>query len=154
ARHPLGDAAVLDLGCGTGEMTARLAANYPSASFVGADLEEPHLERARARCAAFGARVRFEIADALALPYADSAFDYVVCRHVIQAVPDAARAVGDPPRAAPRRPRASHRRGLRDALLPPHAAECASLLAGDSVALRGGGGRRSPRRTQDLHHPS
>ena len=94
-RHPLGEAAVLDVGCGTGELTARLAAKFPGASFVGVDLEEPHLERARTRCATFGARVRFEVADALALPYGDAAFDYVVCRHVIQAVPDPARVLAE-----------------------------------------------------------
>ncbi len=94
-RHPLGDAAVLDVGCGTGELTARLAAKYPRASLVGVDLEEPHLERARARCAELGARVRFEVADALALPYGDASFDFVVCRHVIQAVPDPARVLAE-----------------------------------------------------------
>ncbi len=91
ARHPLGDAAVLDVGCGTGEITARLAEAFPRASFVGVDLEQPHLDRAAARCAAFGSRVRFEVADALALPYDDGSFDFVVCRHVLQAVPDATR---------------------------------------------------------------
>src|SRR5258708_15397464 len=90
-RHPIGEGAVLDLGCGTGEITARLAGLFPRATFIGADLDEPHLERARARCAAFGDRVRFEIADAMALPYGDASFDFVVCRHVLQAVPDAAK---------------------------------------------------------------
>ena len=93
ARHPLGDGAVLDLGCGTGEIAARLAEMFPGASIVGLDLEEPHLERARARCAPFGDRVRFQTGDALALPFADNRFDLVVCRHVLQAVPDAARVV-------------------------------------------------------------
>jgi len=95
ARHPLGDGAVLDVGCGTGEITARLAEAYPGATFVGIDLEEPHLERARKRCAAFGARTRFEVGDAMALAFADATFDYVVCRHVIQAVPDPARALAE-----------------------------------------------------------
>src|SRR4051812_25610426 len=89
ARHPP-QGVVLDLGCGTGEFTARLAEKYTRASFVGVDLEEPHLERARARCAAFGSRVRFEAGDAMALSYDDGSFDDVVCRHVLQAVPDAA----------------------------------------------------------------
>ena len=95
ARHPLGQSNVLDLGCGTGEITARLAERFPHASFVGVDLEEPHLMRARARCSALGSRVRFEVADALALPYDDSTFDFVVCRHVLQAVPDAARVLAE-----------------------------------------------------------
>src|SRR5438045_747750 len=94
-RHPFGDAAVLDVGCGTGEITARLAEKYPRASLVGIDLEEPHLERARARCAAFGSRVRFETGDALNLAYGDAAFDVVVCRHVIQAVSDPIRALAE-----------------------------------------------------------
>ncbi|HEV2718860.1 MAG TPA: class I SAM-dependent methyltransferase, partial [Thermoanaerobaculia bacterium] len=95
ARHPLGDAAVLDVGCGTGEVTARLAEAYPRATFTGIDLEEPHLERARARCAALGERTRFETGDAMALSFGDAAFDYVVCRHVIQAVPDPARVLAE-----------------------------------------------------------
>jgi len=95
ARHPLGGGAVLDVGCGTGEITARLAAMFPQASFIGIDLEEPHLARARARCAPFGERVRFEVADAMALPFGDAAFDYVVCRHVLQAVADAARVLAE-----------------------------------------------------------
>src|SRR5215471_6107085 len=70
ARHPLGSASVLDVGCGTGEIEARLAAKYPQACFVGIDLEEPHLEKARAKSAKFGPRVRFQTGDALAMPFA------------------------------------------------------------------------------------
>ena len=91
ARHPLGSGAALDVGCGTGEITARLAEKFPQATFTGVDLEEAHLARARVRCATFGSRVRFEKGDALALPFAGATFDLVVCRHLIQAVPDAAR---------------------------------------------------------------
>ncbi|HSP16457.1 MAG TPA: methyltransferase domain-containing protein [Thermoanaerobaculia bacterium] len=89
-RDPPGSGAVLDLGCGTGEITARLAEKFPRASFIGVDLEQAHLARAAARCAALGPRVRFEAADALALPYEGGTFDLVVCRHVLQAVPDPA----------------------------------------------------------------
>ena len=93
-RHPP-SGAVLDVGCGTGEIMARLAETFPHASFVGIDLEEPHLARARARCAAFGSRIRFETGDALALPFADATFDLVVCRHLLQAVPDAGRVLAE-----------------------------------------------------------
>ena len=94
ARHPpLEGARALDVGCGTGEIVARLAARFPQASFVGVDLEESHLERARVRCAAFGPRVRFQRGDALALSFPAAEFDLVVCRHMLQAVPDARRAV-------------------------------------------------------------
>src|SRR3954462_4994065 len=87
-RHPP-KGRVLDVGCGTGEITARLAATFPNASFIGIDVEEPHLARAHARSAEFGERVRFQVGDALALPFDNASFDYVVCRHLIQAVPDA-----------------------------------------------------------------
>jgi SAM-dependent methyltransferase len=90
ARHDPGDGTVLDVGCGTGEITSRLAERFPRASFVGIDLDEAHLEKARARCARFGSRVRFQGGDALALPFNDSTFHLVVCRHLVQAVPDAA----------------------------------------------------------------
>jgi SAM-dependent methyltransferase len=95
ARHPPEAGAVLDVGCGTGEMTARLAGRFPQACFVGVDLEEQHLDRARARCAHFGPRVRFQNGDALALPFPDGQFDLVVCRHLLQAVPDAAQVLAE-----------------------------------------------------------
>src|SRR5438270_1710842 len=88
-RHPLEGASVLDVGCGTGEIEERLAAKYPQSTFVGIDLEETHLARARQRCAKFGRRVQFQTADALAIPFPDEQFDLVVCRHVLQAVSDA-----------------------------------------------------------------
>lgn len=94
-RNPVGNGSVLDVGCGTGEITERLAEKYPHASFVGIDLEEQHLDRARARCATFGGRVRFENGDALALPFRDQQFDLVVCRHLLQAVPDASRVLSE-----------------------------------------------------------
>jgi SAM-dependent methyltransferase len=95
ARHPAGNGKVLDVGCGTGEATERLAGMFPDASFVGIDLEAEHLDRARARCARFGGRVRFEIDDALAMQFGENEFDLVVSRHVLQALPDAARALAE-----------------------------------------------------------
>jgi len=94
ARHPPPkDARVLDAGCGTGEITVRLAAKFPAVSLVGIDLEEPHLETARGRSAEFGTRVRFERGDVLSLRFSDSTFDLAVSRHVLQALPDAQRAL-------------------------------------------------------------
>jgi SAM-dependent methyltransferase len=95
-RHGLaGGARVLDVGCGTGELVARLAERFPTATFVGVDLEAPHLERARRTCAKFGARTMFQAGDALALPFEPDAFDLVLCRHVLQALPDPVRATAE-----------------------------------------------------------
>jgi SAM-dependent methyltransferase len=94
-RHPIGAGKVLDVGCGTGEILARLAGKYPEATFTGIDLEEPHLARAAVRNAEFGDRVRFEHGDAMALQFPDASFDLVICRHVIQAVPDAAQVLAE-----------------------------------------------------------
>src|SRR5438045_8759489 len=55
-RHPVGSGSVLDVGCGTGEIEARLARKYGHATFIGIDVEQQHLERARLRCAEFGDR--------------------------------------------------------------------------------------------------
>jgi SAM-dependent methyltransferase len=88
ARHAARDGARwLDVGCGTGEITARLAGRFPAISIVGVDLEAAHLERARVRCAAYGGRVEFQTGDALALPFPDASFDLVISRHLLQAVP-------------------------------------------------------------------
>jgi len=91
---------ILDVGCGTGEITVRLAGMFPSASIVGVDLEAQHLDRAKVRCAALGSRVTFLEADALALPFDADVFDLVVCRHLLQALPDAPRALAEMRRVA------------------------------------------------------
>jgi ubiquinone/menaquinone biosynthesis C-methylase UbiE len=57
------------------------------------DLEEPHLDRARAKTARFADRVRFQREDALHLSFPDATFDLAVSRHVLQAVSDARRAL-------------------------------------------------------------
>ena len=91
-RHPP-RGRVLDVGCGTGEAIARILAAYPDTQVTGIDLEKPHLERAKEKTAAFAGRVQFEHGDALSLHHPDRSFDLVISRHVLQAVPDAAKAV-------------------------------------------------------------
>jgi SAM-dependent methyltransferase len=80
---------IVDVGCGTGEIAPRLLRKWPGASLTGVDLEEPHLEKAREKCAQFGERARFVRGDALALDFPDSTFELAVSRHLVQAVPDA-----------------------------------------------------------------
>jgi SAM-dependent methyltransferase len=78
---------ILDLGCGTGEITRRLALRYPQATLVGVDILDGNLALARRDNAGFEDRVRFDQGDAFALDFNDAGFDLVVCRHMSQAVP-------------------------------------------------------------------
>jgi ubiquinone/menaquinone biosynthesis C-methylase UbiE len=86
---------VLDVGCGTGEFELRLARAVPGLDLTGVDVEESSLALARERAARVPppTRLRFAHGDAYALPFDDSAFDVVSCRHVLQAIPDAPRVV-------------------------------------------------------------
>lgn len=61
--------AVLDLGCGPGEITCELARRYPHLSFIGIDHSERAIERARANANRLGLNnTRFEAGDAETLP--------------------------------------------------------------------------------------
>jgi SAM-dependent methyltransferase len=86
---------ILDVGCGPGEIASRLAERFPGARVTGVDLIEEHLRLARARYPHLAGRLELLRADAFALPFEDGAFDLTVCRHVVQAVPDAPRALGE-----------------------------------------------------------
>jgi ubiquinone/menaquinone biosynthesis C-methylase UbiE len=81
------DATVLDAGCGTGEFARRVAAAWPRAEVLGVDVIDASLERARAQCAAFGPRVRFERRSVFELGLPARSFDLVACRHVLQSIP-------------------------------------------------------------------
>lgn len=75
-------ASVLDLACGAGDPTLALARRSgPEGRVVGVDLSEGALGVGRERAEREGLRnVRFEVADATALPFPDRQFDRVVCR--------------------------------------------------------------------------
>ena len=96
ARYGLsGEFSILDVGCGTGEITRRLARMYPQARLLGLDILEGNLRLARRDSGEFGGRVRYEAGDAFALQQADASIDLVVCRHMSQAVPEFARVLAE-----------------------------------------------------------
>jgi ubiquinone/menaquinone biosynthesis C-methylase UbiE len=79
---------ILDLGCGTGEITRRLAQRYPNAHVLGVDILAGNLALAQRDSTALADRVEYAQGDAFALQLPDANFDLVVCRHMSQAVPD------------------------------------------------------------------
>ena len=86
---------VLDAGCGTGEITRRLATLLSAARVLGVDIIDAHLELARAASAPLGSRVRYEHRSIFDLGLPERSFDLVVCRHVLQAIPHADRAIAE-----------------------------------------------------------
>lgn len=80
-------ARILDVGCGTGEISARLAQRFPAGQVTGVDILPASVAHARQRYGDHGDRLRFEVGDAFDLEAPDDAFDLVVCRHVTQAIP-------------------------------------------------------------------
>lgn len=78
---------VLEIAAGTGVVTQRLVPLLPpDARYTASDLAPPMLERARARHD--DPRITFRVADAMALPFEDGAFDLVVCQFGVMFFPD------------------------------------------------------------------
>jgi SAM-dependent methyltransferase len=86
---------ILDAGCGTGEISSRLAELFPDATIDAVDIIDSHLERARRNHAHLAGRLRFAHGDVFKLEFADETFDLTVCRHVLQAIPHADRVIAE-----------------------------------------------------------
>jgi SAM-dependent methyltransferase len=77
-------ARILDLGTGTGKAARLAAERFPEADVVGVDLAPVMIERARDLLPPeLDGRVRYEVADASELPFADGEFDLVVLMNMI-----------------------------------------------------------------------
>ncbi len=83
------EARILDAGCGTGEISSRLAELFPQSRVLGVDIIDDHLDLARSRYAALAPRLSFEHQSVYALTARDASFDLTVCRHVLHAIPHA-----------------------------------------------------------------
>jgi len=67
---------ILDMCCGTGDLSFHLSRTDPSLRIVGVDFCEPMLAGARRRAPKEAkGNVRFDVADVMALPFADARFD-------------------------------------------------------------------------------
>jgi SAM-dependent methyltransferase len=85
------DARVLDVGAGTGEFSARIAAAHPGYRVTGVELLPSSVELARRERHVLAPRVQFETGDAFHLSQPDDTYDLVVNRHMVQAVPQVER---------------------------------------------------------------
>ena len=130
----------LDVATGTGDLAVALsAAVLPGGEVVGCDFSDEMLARARAKAPA----LRFEWADALALPYADDEFDAATVGFGARNFDDLDRGVSEMVRVVrpggrvvileitqpTRQPLASFYRGWFDHLIPAIGA-----IAGDAAA--------------------
>ena len=86
----VGGERVLDVCCGTGDLSAAFAHNTPApAAVIGADFCHPMLERAGEKFTSRrGAPLGFVGADAQGLPFANGSFDVVSCAFGIRNVAD------------------------------------------------------------------
>lgn len=83
---PPGQAAWLEVGCGTGALTAAILAGAAPRSILSIDPSADFV--AHARAATGDGRVRFEVADALKLPAEPASIDVVTSGLVLNFVPD------------------------------------------------------------------
>jgi SAM-dependent methyltransferase len=83
--------AVLELAAGTGILTKRLRHAMPAdARLTATDLNQPMLDLAQANVKLPG--IRWEVADAQAIPFPAASFDAVVCQFGVMFFPDKPRA--------------------------------------------------------------
>ncbi len=95
-RYPIReDANILDAGCGTGEISSRLADLFPRARVTGVDIVDAHLELARQEYAELASRLSFERQSIFELTFADGVFDLTVCRHVLHSIPHPKRVLAE-----------------------------------------------------------
>ncbi|MGO9963684.1 MAG: methyltransferase domain-containing protein [Acidimicrobiales bacterium] len=82
--HPVPGGDVVDLGCGTGELTAHLHAGTRAATTLGMDASEAMLAKARSRA---GNGLRFELGD-IGRFDTEAGFDVIFANASLQWVPD------------------------------------------------------------------
>ena len=91
-RHGL----ILDLACGPGNVTRRIARLAPQSTVIGFDLSRPMLERAVRLTRKEGLRNAFYMrGSALSLPFKPETFDGVTCCGALQLFQDQDQAVGE-----------------------------------------------------------
>jgi ubiquinone/menaquinone biosynthesis C-methylase UbiE len=89
-------ARVLDLGCGLGDDTFRIAERVGASGRVtGVDVSSSMIDEARRRAEGRRLPVDFEVGDSQALRFGTGTFDGVRAERMLMHVPDAERAIGE-----------------------------------------------------------
>jgi ubiquinone/menaquinone biosynthesis C-methylase UbiE len=87
---------VIELGCGPGFYSRKLAQRFPKIAVTGVDRSGSQLRSARQRAAAQNVNnCIFERVNALALPSADASFDVLIASRIFTVLPDHKRAANE-----------------------------------------------------------
>lgn len=78
---------VLEVGCGTGNLSLLAKRLHPAADILGTDPDPKALDRARRKAERAGVQVRFEPAYAEDLPFPDASFDRVLSALMLHHLP-------------------------------------------------------------------
>jgi arsenite methyltransferase len=94
--RPSAGTQLVELGCGPGFYSCRLAERFSDMSVIGVDRSESQLRWARERAAALGlSNCRFRRINALDLSYADAEFDIVLASRLFTILPEQNRVVAE-----------------------------------------------------------
>ena len=94
--RPADGTKLIELGCGPGFYSCRLAARFRDLSVVGADQSQRQLSCAREKAGALGLdNCRFERTDVLELSCADNTYDVLIASRLFTVLPNCVRAVAE-----------------------------------------------------------
>ncbi|HMV47374.1 MAG TPA: ubiquinone/menaquinone biosynthesis methyltransferase [Blastocatellia bacterium] len=91
-----GDEQVLDLACGTGDITFALGEKLPAGNATGLDITSGMIEIANHKRREKNVpNVSFQLGDIMSMPFPDASFDYVTCGYALRNVPDVEAALSE-----------------------------------------------------------
>jgi len=86
---------LLDIACGTGDLSFTLSRRFPKAEVSGLDFVPEMIEAAQRKNLRRGTEIEFTVGDALELPYPDSSFDACTIAFGFRNIPDKQRALDE-----------------------------------------------------------